>query len=262
MGNLNDTNIGNPMAVQVMQSPGLMISRGQVDGQEISYKFGHNSDVGTTEEVICDNGGVYAFPVAATKLDIVSTKIEDENPGAGAWSVKIYGQDDTNAEISETVLLTGTVIATTTKDYFRVHRMVVLTGGTDAVKTAGGGNTGVITAKKTGSTEIYAQIQAGEGQTLMCVYTVPADKTLYIFGMSFDCARRDDVIVRYKYRNDGTNGVLSTKRLHGLYEMALTENFFVPFSVPEKTDMVMTAQTTVGSCPVSGTWEGVLVDNV
>jgi len=261
MATLNDNGIDSPTAVQVMQSPGLMIARGQIQGQEASNKFGHNPAVGVTEEVICDGGGVYAFPAAATKLDIVSTETDDENPGTGAWAVRVYGLDTNYEEIDETVSLTGTVIATTTKDYLRVYRMKITTGGTDAVKTAGGGNKGTITAKKTGSTEIFAQIQPNEGQTLMCVYTVPAGKTLYIHGMSFDCARRDDVIVRFKYRNALTNGVMSTKRLHGLYEMGLSENFPVPFSVSEKVDIVMTAQTTVGSCPVSGTWEGTLIDN-
>ena len=81
----------------------------------------------------------------------------------------VSGLDANYDEVSEAFTLNGSGTYTTTQTFLRVFRAYV-TGS-----TAPAGNITI----SNGST--YAQITAGENQTLMAVYTVPAGKSLYVY---------------------------------------------------------------------------------
>lgn len=139
-------------------------------------KFGYNPDVDATEDV-WDGGGTYTWPSAAATTTIVSSNTngaDDAAEGTGARTVNVFGLDADGLEISETATMNGTNAVTLTNSYYRVYRAYVLTAG------SGGTNAGDIQVKH-GST-VLAQINVGNGQTLMAIYTVPANKTGYIMG--------------------------------------------------------------------------------
>ena len=137
-------------------------------------KFGRNTDVDTgvgLPEDIWDAGAAYAWPSAAATTTIVSSSTDDDGApvGTGAHTVQVYGLDANYLKIDETVTLNGTSAVTLSNQYLRVFRAKVLTAGSGEV------NAGNIQIKH-GST-VLAQITTDYGQTLMAIYTVPADYT-------------------------------------------------------------------------------------
>jgi len=137
-------------------------------GRPWVYKFGANGDVdaGTAED-IWDAGGDYPWPTAATTTTIVSADGDDADGDTGARTVRIEGLDSNYLRLSETATLSGTNVVTLSGQYLRVYRASVATAGSS------GTNEGAVQVKQ-GST-VIAQISAGLGQTLMSIFTVPAN---------------------------------------------------------------------------------------
>ena len=134
------------------------------------HKFGRNVDIDTgvgLPEDIWDAGAAYAWPAAAAETTIVSSSADDDTGGTGAITVEVYGLDANYMAINETATLNGAAAVTLSKQYLRVFRAKVLTAGSGEV------NAGNIQIKH-GAT-VLAQITADYGQTLMAIYTIPAD---------------------------------------------------------------------------------------
>jgi len=137
------------------------------------YKFGWNSDVDAAED-IWDGGGDYTFPAAAAATTVVSASTADDTGEAGAITLSVQGLDSNYLMVTEDATLNGTSAVTLTNQFLRVFRMKVKTAG------ASGANVGAITCAH-GATTI-AQIGATYGQTLMAVYTIPADYSHAVWG--------------------------------------------------------------------------------
>lgn len=134
-------------------------------------KFGRNPDVDTGAfEDVWSGGSTWVQPTAARKHAIASTNAADAAAGTGAQTVKIFGLDANYLEQSETVTMNGSTAVNTVNSYIMIHRMSVETAGT------GETNAGTITATAETDGTVTAQIDIGEGQTLMAIYQVPANK--------------------------------------------------------------------------------------
>jgi hypothetical protein len=90
--------------------------------------------------------------------------------------VQVYGLDANHLEATEIVSLDATATVTTSFSYIMIHRMVVRSAGSKET------NAGKIkaTAKTDGTTT--SAISIGNGQTLMAIYQIPADKVGYLVG--------------------------------------------------------------------------------
>ena len=132
------------------------------------HKFGRNADIDTNSdpEDVWDAGGAYPWPTAAAAMTIVSASSDDDSDGTGARTVRLFGLDADFAEIQEDVTLNGEDAVTLANSYYRIHRGFALTAG------SGGVNAGALTIAQAGTT--VAQIGAGNGQTLMAIYTIPS----------------------------------------------------------------------------------------
>ena len=154
-------------------------------GDKVSSKFlGRNISIGTDEEDIWIVGGDYNFLTGATTIEVISKNAEDDSTGLGSRSVIIYGLDESCIEITEVIALTGNGTVTTTNSFLRIHNCYVATCGTNR-----GSNYNDIDFQSTGSNLMVARISGsgtintsgyGCGRTQLGIYTVPADKTLYI----------------------------------------------------------------------------------
>jgi len=157
----------------------LQVSRGQVAYHKVIFKFGFNPDIDNSMETVWAEGGLYSYLAAASVLKVSSSNTNDTSNGTGARTVEISGLDADYNEISETVTLSGQTAVDTTKEYLRVFRGIVRTAG------SGGQNAGVIYAG-TGTVTSgvpankYLTIAAGDNQTLMALWTVPAGYTAYV----------------------------------------------------------------------------------
>ena len=134
-------------------------------------KFGRNADVDVGTEDIWSAGGVWVQPTAARVHAIVSTDAKDTSNGVGARTINVLGLSSAYAPISETVTLNGTTPVNTASSYIMIYRMYVITAGSEL------DNAGVISATAATDSTVTAEIRAGENQTLMAIYQIPAGYT-------------------------------------------------------------------------------------
>lgn len=134
-------------------------------------KFGENAEVSGVEDIWTVGGAYGGFVAAAATTTIVSDSEEDdadkEPAGTGAYTVTVQGLDSDYLLTSETATMNGAGAVTLTNEYLRVFRAFVATVGSNTT------NVGNIQIKH-GAT-VLAQIDAAAGQTLMAIYTIPAD---------------------------------------------------------------------------------------
>jgi len=158
----------------------LQVSRGQIAFHKTNFKFGFNQDIDNSLETIWAEGGLYNYLSSASVLKVSSSSTDDDEGGTGAETVQLYGLDADYNEINETVTLDGQTAVNTTNEYLRINRMVVRSAGSN------GTNAGVIyagTGTVTAGVPVnkYATVVAGDGQTLMALWTVPAGYTAYLY---------------------------------------------------------------------------------
>ena len=147
-----------------------------VTGGHGVQKFGENPDIdsGGVGDV-WDGGGVYAWPAAATAMTISSSSADDADGGTGAQDVTIHIQDINNVESLINLALNGQTPVDLPVDPFRVYRAWVGEMGAHASGANVGDiwiGSGTVTAGVPATK--YAGIRAGEGQTLMAIYTIPS----------------------------------------------------------------------------------------
>lgn len=237
----------------------LSISKGEIPGHSTIFKFGFNATVGTTEAVIWDAGGNYIFLDAAETLDIVSDDSQDTDGGNGAHDVIIYGLDNDFNEITEIINLNGLTPVTTVNSYIRTYRAHILNSGNPS--PVGDGNLGTIKFTASTTATLQAQMEPENGQTLMCIYTVPAGKTAYVTGVSFGCGKGKEAVIKGKVRN-GIGGAFSVKYQQLIFESIFYGTLIVPFKVTEKLDVVFTGQDiTSGTVECAASFGVIVVDN-
>ena len=193
-GATDSTEIGNVGdALKVAGDPGvaiapkpflLAVGEGNVPGYSSVYKFGSNPDIdaGTAPEDVWSGGGAYPWPTSAQTTTIVSTNSNDTSAGTGCRTAEVEGLNSSWALTTQTAIaMNGTTAVTLGTDLIRVFRAKCLTVGSNGV------NIGDLQVKH--SSTVLAQIDAGMGQTVMAIYTVPANKTAYLKEWTASIAR-------------------------------------------------------------------------
>ena len=215
----------------------LQVARGQIAWHYDVHKFGFNSDIDDSLETVWAQGGLYSYLAAATQLSVSSSSTDDTSAGTGARTVTLFGLDADYNEISETITLNGQTAVTTTNSYLRIFRMVVNSAG------SGGENAGVIYAG-TGTVTSgvpankYATIAIGDNQTLMALWTVPANHTAYLL--------QTDVTVATTQNNKYCTASLVARPYGEVFqvkdrfvkaESQTTLTYSLPLEFEEKTDI-------------------------
>lgn len=226
----------------------LQVARDHIYKHATLFKYGYNSNIINVEETIWDGGGEYSYPSSAVAMTVTSAS------GATDSGIKVLvsGLDSNYAELTEEVTLNGSGTATTSGLFLRVFRAYV-SGSSEPA--------GNITI--TNSSTTYAQITAGENQTLMAVYTVPAGKTLYVnHGTATHGTDTSGAFmtVRFKVRSFG--GVFRTAVKVDVTGGELLFPFQYPLKITEKSDVEVTAICNKNQTnAVAATFEGVLVSD-
>jgi len=256
---------GNPSSLKmtkegaILTEDGLSIAQGEIAKHSAIYKFGFNSTVGTSEEVIWDGGNGYSgFLTTDSNVTVVSTSVDDADQGTGAWNVIVFGVDSDFNEVVDTLTLNGTTPVVSTVEFRRVFRAYVLHAGD--LSPTGGVNAGTLTiASQVSGTPTMAQILPNNGQTLMAIYTVPNGYTGYITNADANVGSGKDATVRLKSRTFGANKPFLNKATRLLFENSFTRVYNVYRPIPAKTDIIMTAFTSTGTVGVSASFEIILV---
>lgn len=164
-----DANLMSPMG-----DMGIAVGIGAIPGWTSFRKFGVNPAVTAATQDIWGQGGTLLWPDAAGTVSVVSTSTDDDGDpaGIGAHEVTIQGLDSNYLEVQETVTLNGTTPVVTTQTFLRANRMFVGECGSND------SNVGIIRASIGGN--VQESILAGQGQSAVALYTVPADKYFVI----------------------------------------------------------------------------------
>jgi len=179
ISNQNDTEL-----IRVFNSVDVDEARGAYSDRYTVHKFGENPAITTGAwEMIWENGGVFDWPVSASKIDVVSDNVTDTGTGVGARSVYLQGLDDNFDIISETIPISGTTVVTTANEYRRLFTAYV-----SSVGTYRGSNAGEISFDHTSGAAaalgvITPETDAGGtglGRTRIGHYTIPRGYTGYV----------------------------------------------------------------------------------
>ena len=149
------------------------------DSFDYVQKFGRIPDIDSadTNEDVWDGTGAYAgFLSANTAMTISSGSTSDDVGSTGATEVHVIGLVENSAGdwvvTEEDVTLDGRSGVNLANSYIRVFRAYVTATGTGK-QNAGNIYIGSGTITTGVPANVYAQIQATVGQTLMAIYTTP-----------------------------------------------------------------------------------------
>jgi len=211
-------------------------------------QLGYNDDVDNVEEDMIVQGGTYAWPAAATKMDLVSSDAADKGTvtaGTGARTVILCYLDAAGLEKHEEIILAGATPVTTAGTVWRVNDMRVATTGSN-LKPVGN----LTLSEVGGTTNVYGYIRAGYNRMRQCVYTVPTGKELYITSITVSGVNaavshwcRFCLMATYD-EHDGT--VMAAKTFVPFHEFFVVDQSFVrnleiPTMFPAGVDLKMTA---------------------
>jgi len=223
------------------------IAQGQFDGYSVVNVTGYNPDVdATSDETVWTAGGLYPWSVWDTTrlITVVSTSASDTG------SVVVSGLDADYNPIVEEIDFNGTTSGTGSVQFKRVSSAVYKNGAAN--------NAGTITLTANGN--VVGLIEAGIGQTLNGIYTVPAGYTAYILSGNFSVQKGEDSQVRFFIRPFGQGFRIA--HIGEVYENTYRYDFYAPVAMPEKTDLdVQASQVETNNTRVTTNFTMILVRN-
>ena len=220
---------------------GLGVQKGLVNNFSGVHKFGLNTAVGTSFETIWDGNNTYTYPSSSGTATATSSDTDD-NTG----TVEVVGLDSNFDQVSEILTIGGSA---STTSFIRVFRAIM--------KTANTGNTNVGTITITVSSTTVAQIRAGYGQTLMCVYTIPRKFNAFLMQIDVGSSKDLENEIRFIVKEISNGNVWNTKAFITTRGGFVEKNYVVPVSIPEKTDIELIGKASATSS-ISGGFELIL----
>jgi len=222
----------------------LQVSRGQIPNHETIFRSAYSASITNgTSYAIWPRAAAYVFPTVASVMTLSSSVVGDVGQ-----LVQIVGLDAAYNEVTEVLALNGQTAVTSTKQFFRINGMQVLTDTPTGAIYFG---TGVVTAGVPAN--VYGFIAAGDNTQLAAFYTVPAGHELYIYGGSSNVILANaNKIVTISF-----NTIIGGVDYRGTRIQSANGYQYFPYSpplrVPEKADLLDVATTTDASAPSSAT---------
>ncbi len=221
----------------------LAVMRGLIGGQYIVSKFGENADVDAAEDIWGGGGDYTGFPTAsAENFEVFSSSANDTLAGTGARTVRIfYFDDDYNAFDANgaflyvDVNLNGTTGVDSGVSGMRVWRVKVTSSG------SGQTNAGDITVRWiTTTSNIFAIVQTGIGQTNQTNFTIPDGYTGYIkrYSSSMNDNTANEAEMAIKVRDFGSNTFRLIRPFVVTTTADISRNLYGGIQLEEKTDFV------------------------
>ena len=223
----------------------IPIAAGDVSGYSHINKFGYSNNIASLS-TIWDGSNIYTYSSSAGVVTISGTSGDD-----GAV-IEIQGLDTNYNIVVQDVTLDGSGNGTASTNLIRIFRARVKTPAAGETTNAGLLNINIAGA-------VRAKILAGNGQTLMAVYTVPAGKTAYLSNLSLSVDKNVDVIYKVMVREIDDGG-FQIKGQFGTFGTPLDHNYPVPLKFTEKTDIEVRADAG-NTCGGGAVFDLILVDN-
>jgi hypothetical protein len=237
------------MAVGYLTEQSIQIARGLVRGASGLHKFGavpamSQNETGTIWDI---NDTVYPWSSFSTASVLTAQAV---NASDNNKILTLEGLDSDYNFITDTITLSSSGTVATTKTFLRVFRGYISTGAN---------NVGVIDVRIESTTVLY--INVGLAQTLMCIYTVPAGKTLYLTKGTCTAQSGADGNGNFFIRFFGQ----SAFRIQHTFEVTgsggqYLYDFTTPFTVPEKSDIDIRIITRTNNGRYTASFDGILFD--
>jgi len=248
----NEGSLIDPVQVD---DPALVISMGEVSGLSHVNKFGRNESVAIgTEEEIWDGSVAYVWPTSASITHVRSAVDSATTQGQ---VIEVQGLDTDWMQVTQNATLDGTNSTTEVAlgtALRRVFRMKVL--DSSAADQA-------IWAGPTGFASQAAIITAGNNQTLMAIYTIPANKTGYMTGFYASVNPATNLNptsnpIRLWARDNANGYARQLKHVEGLTLGSEHHHFNPYYKFTAKTDIFLTAQPVGKAADVSAGFDLIL----
>lgn len=196
--------------------------------------FGYAPVLGDTFQTCWNGTGTYAFPGSAVQMSVVSTSASD------TMAILISGLDENYDSLVEIIVVNGTTPVTTTNSFFRINSATILAGS----------NVGDISISN--ASVVYGFIGAGIGTTQACLFTVPADHSLYIFRISLTSGTvNPNKYITYRNRVDSSTGRTLRVATSTFQSDMQTFDRQIPFRVAPKSDFQFEAKSSSGTNELS-----------
>jgi hypothetical protein len=231
----------------------LQVSRNQITWHSPLNLFGNTTALGSTAfgplwEGLTNAGGAYVYPGSAVVMTLASSSASDT-----AVVIRVIGLGAGYVLQTEDVALNGTTGVLTTKSFLRINKM----------ETVSGNAVGNVTAVNGAVT--YAKITAGNGDTQMSLYTVPAGYTFYqtYYQADTNTSVTSGAYVKLRtYTVDNAAGGV----IHALNQTAFVQQLSIPlsypFAFPEKSDIQYQLLGAGGAGAVANIYVGgILIKN-
>ena len=234
------------MATGYLTEQNIQIARGLVKGVYSVNKFGYNSGVPSNAfETVWDGSNLYTYVSTPGVATVTSTDTSSDNNG----TVQVFGLDDNYNLVDETLTIGGAAGSVTFK---RVFRAVMLTATT--------GDTNVGTISVTVDSVAVAKIVPGKAQTLMAIYTIPANKRGYMVQLDVGSKKDLEHEIQLVVRNGVSGNVWQTRSFITTRGGFLEKNYVLPIEILEKHDIEVRAKASATSA-VSAGFELMVVDS-
>ena len=207
----------------------IRIANGQTKGVSHINKFGFNDAINNNFETIWDGGGIYDYIDSVGASSTLTVTAADQNDSG--YAVEIEGLDANYQPLTETIIATEDG-NTGTSQFYRVFRATITSDGDSA-------NVGNINI--TGDSKTLARISAEKGQTLMALYTVPADKKGYLLQFQGSVEKNKETIFKFMAK-ESNDRPFNTKGQFGSFGVPVTYDYSIPLEFPEKTDLEVRAK--------------------
>ena len=207
------------------------------------HKFGANAGLTSTPQTVWSAGGLYPWSALETAhiLYVASTSASDTG------TLEIQGLDANYGALTETVTMTGTTAVTTSNTFLRVFRCVY----------RGSANVGTVTLRTVSDAgTVVAQIEPDRAQTLMAVYTIPANHRAFINVWTAGVGKNDDANVELYVRPLGE--VFQIQSEIKVYQSTFSLPFTIPLFIAQKTDIDIQASTTAAQSECIASFDIVL----
>ena len=203
------------------------------------HKFGVNRNLVSGTQSIWTGGGLYPWSALDNPETLYVISTSDSDTG----SLTLYGLDADYMPLTETVTMTGPTATATQNQFKRIFRMI-----------AGNTNVGIITARTvSGTGTVVAHMEAEKSQTLMAVYTIPANMNAYKTQFTVGVGKGGDASFTPYVREFG--GAFRVRGEVELYESTFTQTYTVPIPVGPRADIDFRVTTSGNNFPATASFD-------
>jgi len=228
----------------------LQLARGHIANHSFVHKFGavpamSQNSTGTVWDV---NDTVYPWNDWNSAGTVSVTTVNAADNGK---KITIQGLDANYKFQEETITMSSSSNTASTLSFVRLNRGFVFDGDT---------NIADVLVTKNSNTVL--KINAGKGQTLMAIFTIPADKTGYLCqgtaSIQSGADATADMFIRYFNQTSFRVGhSFEVSGAGGQYEYKFT----APIPIPEKSDIDVRTSVRSNNARLTAAFDIILIDN-